>query len=750
MRKLRAACVGAALVVSATLAPAGTATAQSQASWEQAFSAASAKYQIPKNLLMALSYAQSGWRSNPDQPLAGAAYGPMSLIDGRRAAEARGDDAAHAVRARGSLQEAAALTGRAEDELQRDPAANIDAGAALLAKAAQRLGEAAAVSAGDAASWHPALVAYAGGAPSSHSFADAVYRVLADGVSQHVATGEQLTLPATPVKPSGLTRSKRSVPQQAAQAPQSTAAVVPETECPSGLSCTFEPAFYGEYAGTYGNYYRANRGPGDVRYIVIHDIEGPAQAAINTFKKPGITSANYVISDTGEVTQMLRSQDMPWTNGNMWVNQHSISIEVAGYAIDPSGYTGASYDATGKLVAYLAKKYQIPLDRQSIIGHNNVPGGTPGANTTQHWDPGPYYDWNRLMMAAGAAAAGVPAPALPGSVVRVNIDYNAPGNRYVFDATGCGTNVSGVQPARASSAFWLRTEPRADAPLITDSALQSTSTGGTSRACNWGSQISTEQSFVVAENRTAPDGQWVALWYAGQKAWLRLDPAVTLSPVAGKVVTPKPGKESIQLWTAPYPKAADYPYTKAHTSTTDPSQEGYWDGFSTPQAFPYYSLPTGQSYVTRGDIQSSYYNAGSPAGGLMHDRIWIRGTERYYQIQYNHRIGYVKASDVDVQEIAVPVNPPTTEPTIFPTAEPTIAPAVNQNNASRDDFSQPAEAIGAVELATTGSDLMLPWLAGAATVLLGGSALLISLLLRRYGYSSADGRSSLTNSSNSA
>lgn len=699
-----------------------------------AFERASAKYGIPKSLLMGLSYAQSGWSSG-QKPLAGVAVGPMALIDGSLVAQGKGEGKGESGPGKGSLQMAAEVTGVSEDVLRRDAGANIDAGAALLAYYGQQNQNSGNVN--DASSWYSAVVDFAGGAASSRSLADSVYQFTSAGTEKRFADGTELQLPADPTAIPPLARQGRSVPGAAAPV---------AAECPAGLPCSFDPAYYDEYqtanGTTYGNYYQADRKPGDIKYLVIHDIEGSAQAAINTFKKPGVSS-NYVISDQGEVTQMVQVKDMPWTNGNMWVNQNAISIEVAGYAADPSGYTDASYAATAKLVKYLAEKYGIPVNRQQVIGHNNVPGVSAGSQKSQHWDPGPYYDWNRLLREAGAPQEqATAAKPVAGSIVTVQPGYQL--NSLAFDASGCtaqGVNgpVNGMQPARASSAVLVRSAPSENAPLISDPAQQSdaslTPTGqpGTIQACNWGDQISAGQQFVVVETSVQTDGTWLAVWYSGQKAWLKLSEAVTVAPAAGLAISPKPGKDSIQVWATPYPEPGEYPYTLEHTNTSDPNQEGYWDGFSTPSTIPY-MIGSGQSYVANGPYQASYFNAGSLNGGLVHDRLKIVGGERYYQISLNHRFAYVKASDVDARNIAVPttpVDPPTAEPTTDPTVAP-IVPIVAVDDSG--SLGKQAVDVKSESLAATGVDVLQPLLISTAAILFGSVAVLagrLNLVARR-------------------
>lgn len=146
-----------------------------------------------------------------------------------------------------------------------------------------------------------------------------------------------------------------------------------------------------------------------IRWIVIHDIEGSAEAAVRWFQdERAKASAHYVISYDGKVYQMVREKDIAWHAGNWKYNMHSIGIEHAGYA-DKDMFTDEEYVASAKLVAYLCKKYNIPIvhwegiapedpnNGSGIIGHYQVPdpkNPTLGGGASHHYDPGKYWNWN--------------------------------------------------------------------------------------------------------------------------------------------------------------------------------------------------------------------------------------------------------------------------------------------------------------------------------------------------------------------
>ena len=96
----------------------------------------------------------------------------------------------------------------------------------------------------------------------------------------------------------------------------------------------------------------------------------------------------------GHIAQHVKTKDVGWHAGNWYVNAKSIGLEHEGFAAQGTWYTEAMYRTSAKLVRHLALRLGIPLDRQHIIGHDNVPGTTAATVAGMHWDPGPYWDWS--------------------------------------------------------------------------------------------------------------------------------------------------------------------------------------------------------------------------------------------------------------------------------------------------------------------------------------------------------------------
>jgi hypothetical protein len=59
-----------------------------------------------------------------------------------------------------------------------------------------------------------------------------------------------------------------------------------------------------------------------------------------------------------------------------------------------------------------------------------------------------------------------------------------------------------------------------------------------------------------------------------------------------------------------------------------------------------YTIPAGQVYVASDLVQSDSYSAtiyNAPEKNHV-----VKGNDQYYEITFNHRVAFVKASDVDV------------------------------------------------------------------------------------------------------
>ncbi|WP_086866029.1 N-acetylmuramoyl-L-alanine amidase [Streptomyces viridochromogenes] len=151
-------------------------------------------------------------------------------------------------------------------------------------------------------------------------------------------------------------------------------------------------------AASEANWRRADR-PADygIDMVVVHVTQGSFASAVKVFQDPEHkAAAHYIVRKDGHVTQMIRELDVAYHAGNRLYNERSVGIEHEGFVERPEDLTDAMYEASARLTARICARYDIPVDREHIIGHVEVPG-------TDHTDPGRHWDWDRYMKLVRAA-----------------------------------------------------------------------------------------------------------------------------------------------------------------------------------------------------------------------------------------------------------------------------------------------------------------------------------------------------------
>jgi N-acetyl-anhydromuramyl-L-alanine amidase AmpD len=619
----------AATTTAATAAPSAGAGSGSR---QQAFDSAAAEFGVPTSVLEAVSYAQTRWEGHAGEHNTSGGYGPMNLVDATLytanvAQQRDGAGASAAVPASlDTLGRAAGLLGVDREVLRRDPAMNIRGGAALL-KSTQASLNLPLGSSTDAGQWYASVAAVSGSpdAESAADFADAAYDVLSSGATRTTTDGQALSLTANLATPQRGQLDRLGLAKPASD---------PNVECPLGVRCESVPAPYeqtGPNPGDYGNHDLAQRdtpaGP-RVDYIVIHDTEADWATTLKLVQDPTYLGWHYSVrSSDGLIAQHIPTKDVGWHAGNWYVNEHSIGIEHEGFAASgATWYSEPLYRNSARLVRYLADKYDIPLDRAHIMGHDQVPGTTASTVAGMHWDPGPYWDWQHYFQLMGAPLQAV-GRVLHSDVVRIL----PPFNRNRPTVTGCVTAGVPCEPQGANFVY-LHTQPSDSAPLVTDIGLRPNGSPSTTDVADIGARATAGVEYAVADR----SGDWTAIWWLGQKGWFknsRSEP--TAIPVKGSVVVPKAGKASVPTYGRAYPEAAAYaPYPGVPVQAVVPLQ---------------YSILAGQRYALQdASIVTDYYRATTFAGTPPTDHVDIRGNDAYYQVSLGHRTAYVRAADVDI------------------------------------------------------------------------------------------------------
>ena len=347
---LVAALAAGALLTGGTALSASAAPERADTTMNGSFASAAERYDVPRDVLVSLGYSETHLDGHQGKPSQDRGYGVMHLVSNPT---------------RHTLEKAAELTGTPVAELRRDTDANIHGGAAVLRAYADQLGL-NAEQRQDIDAWYPVIEKYSGAKGTAAEFyADAVYDFLAKGVNGAAPNGERVTVRPHDVHPdkSSATRSDTR--------PKSD-------DYPDALWVPANPA----------NYRQGRTAAIDT--VVIHVTEGSYAGTISWFQNPeSQVSAHYVVqSSDGEITQMVRDADTAWHAKSG--NASGIGIEHEGYIDDPSWFTDAMYRSSAALTRHLADTYGIPLDREHIVGHSEVPGN-------DHTDPGPNWDWDTYM-----------------------------------------------------------------------------------------------------------------------------------------------------------------------------------------------------------------------------------------------------------------------------------------------------------------------------------------------------------------
>ena len=394
-------------------------------------------------------------------------------------------------------------------------------------------------------------------------------------------------------------------------------------ECPRSLRCDFVPAAYAAELGRPRRLRQlrprepaGRRARDPLRRDPRH--RGGYDDTIAEFQNShAYVSAHYVSrSSDGHVTQMVPTKDVAWHAGNWWVNTHAVGIENEGYATElAKWFTPRLYRSLAKLTSYQAERYGIPLDREHIVGHDQVPGPTaahrPGCTGT-----GPVLRLGALHAPARSADHGrARRPERPHRHDRPELPTNRP-RRDLLRHGPCRT-----LPSQPTNFVYLHTAPsraRRSSPTRCSPARTSSRTASARRRRTTGA---TRPSPARASSSPAAQGDWTAIWYGGQKAWFENPHGHDTVAGKGLLVTPKAGSGSIPV------------YGRAYPSSVSTATLGY-------------TIPAGQAYVAKDLVGADYYSASTFNAPETYSVV--TGAERYYEISFNHRFAFVKASDVDV------------------------------------------------------------------------------------------------------
>ncbi len=340
------------------------------------FVIAAEQYDVPAELVMVLGWHESSFVApDADHDEHRPAFGWMGLTPER-------------------VQYAAEVTGASVEAIESDTDVNVRAGAAVLGALRDSLSPDAPTDNVDAR-WWPVIVAWPelGEEWMDHQFAADVFRTIQVGLDTETPAGDAIVLEGQRIP--GLED-------------------VDYVHAPFGDEQERSSVGYPDRARWYpahsSNQSARSGGTSSINRVVIHTTEGSYNGAISWFRTGSANvSAHYVLRKSdGEVTQMVGDDDKAWHACNN--NGDTIGIEHEGASSNPATWTDAMFDSSARLTAWLVTQYDIPIDRDHIVGHGEIqPASCSGRS-----DPGPYFDWDAYI-ALVAGYAGAPSPPPPAS-----------------------------------------------------------------------------------------------------------------------------------------------------------------------------------------------------------------------------------------------------------------------------------------------------------------------------------------------
>lgn len=323
------------------------------------FESAAARYGVPLPLLLTLGFYGSAFENRGAAPTIEGGYGVMAL----RRNNWGGD----------SLALGSKLTGYSEDTLKVEPAANIEAAAAVLDYYARmwQIDRSKGLEA-----WLQPVIDYAGlDEENSRLFAWEVFKKLRDGLQYVNAAGEAFDMASQDI---GSVNLSSLLPPGI----QTTNVDYPGAIWDAAASCNYSTAWHSSDT------------------VVVHVMEGTLAGTRSWFKTCdhgdlGPSSCQYNIGSDGTIVQMVRDYQTAWHAGCF--NGCSIGIEHEGY-ISQSSFPTAMYNASAALVKDLCNRWGIPKARfipsttcggAGICGHVDITNCCCGT----HRDPGSHWDW---------------------------------------------------------------------------------------------------------------------------------------------------------------------------------------------------------------------------------------------------------------------------------------------------------------------------------------------------------------------
>lgn len=126
-----------------------------------------------------------------------------------------------------------------------------------------------------------------------------------------------------------------------------------------------------------------------VKFVCVHIMDGSLSGTDDWFTHgsvgtPNAVSSHYGIGLNGEIHQYVQENMGAWTNGivnkptaqvvidNPNVNQNKISVTIENEGTNLANAPEAQLNALANLIKDICTRYNLPIDRYHIIGHQEV------------------------------------------------------------------------------------------------------------------------------------------------------------------------------------------------------------------------------------------------------------------------------------------------------------------------------------------------------------------------------------------
>lgn len=136
----------------------------------------------------------------------------------------------------------------------------------------------------------------------------------------------------------------------------------------------------------------SSRGTSKPEMIVVHCTDGSYPGDLNYLCNPnpgsavGAVSSHFYVAPDGQVYQLVDMANVAWCNGRVDKPTAKLKKDLLGKYINPNLYTvsietslrateelrPAQEASLKELIRYIASTYNIPLNRDKVIGHREI------------------------------------------------------------------------------------------------------------------------------------------------------------------------------------------------------------------------------------------------------------------------------------------------------------------------------------------------------------------------------------------